>query len=285
MGSWKATGQSLLSSFQNPRTADPYTMLQNPYEPNLMICSVLIPIKGLSDGAQRELLWIILLLILLAIILYQRNHHKLEKKRIIDQMRSTVALDLHDEMGSYISIISLYTNLAKDRMLEKDEEATEAMDRVLAASLQLYDTMKDLIWIWKPNKDRGLDLGIKLKDFGEVLFEDTPVNFQVNGLDSIEAINFSIHYKRHIFLLFKEAIHNAFRHMNGTTAILSFEVVDKMMEIKLQNDGKVKALEQENKGEGLRNMQKRAKALEAKLFSGLSDNGFEVVLKLPIPKE
>jgi signal transduction histidine kinase len=260
-------------------------MLQNPYASNLLICSVLIPIKGLPDGAYRDLLWMVLLLALLAVILYQRNRYKLEKKRIIDQMRNTVALDLHDEMGSYISIISLYTNLAKDRTIHKDEEATQALDRVLAASLQLYDTMKDLIWIWKPNKDKGIDLGIKLQDFGETLFEDTVVDFQVVGLESIEGINFSVDFKRHIFLLFKEAIHNAFRHMKGTSVVLSFEVVDKLLEIKLQNEGELQTLEKENKGEGLRNMQKRAKALEAKLFSGIKDDAFEVVLKLPLPKE
>ncbi len=216
----------------------------------------------------------IIILILAAIIFFLYNFqlrlklkHVLEFEKIREQesekIRKKTAADFHDELGHTLTRISILTELAKDKINEKQIEVLPLLEKISENSKILYDGTKDFIWAIDPNKDTFYDLMIRLKDFGDDLFSSTEVQFQVNGItDELKGIPLKMDWKRQLSLLFKEGMNNALKHALCRQVFLEASILDQEFEISIVDDGKgFNPSEYFNHNNGLQNMRRRAEKI------------------------
>lgn len=227
-------------------------------------------------------LGVILLLMLLVTYLIYKN--SLDRKNEQENLRKQIAQDFHDEMGTKLSVISMYSELTKTQLASENEKAILYLDKILNAAHGLYGSMKDLLWALDPTHDSLGDLMVRLEETGQELFEDTGIDFEMQGFSrTFDGILLPMDYKRQISLIFKEAMNNTLKHANGCSLVhLSLKIKKNHFVICLTDNGRGFELNSKHNGEGLKNMANRAKKLRGTWKISSSAKGTIIRLGLPV---
>jgi ligand-binding sensor domain-containing protein/signal transduction histidine kinase len=240
---------------------------------------------------QFYIVCLLLLLIAIYLIYRKRLNDQIQYVLEIEQVKQTIhenvrkkaAADFHDEMGHYLTRINVLTEVLKQRISNTSDDIKGIADSIGEQSHKLYNGTRDFIWTINPDNNSIYELGIRLKDFGDELTLDTNINFKIIGLnDSFKDISISTDFARHMVLIFKEGINNAVKHSGAQKIELEFNdlSIDKSPIIILRDDGVGIDLNESIKGNGIKNMRKRAKKINAQLeILTLSPQGTMIVLK------
>jgi signal transduction histidine kinase len=239
-------------------------------------------------------LWFNVLLVLMigggvALIIIYRIRHLLEHKAIEraaeEKMRSKVAADFHDELGNRITKISLFSQIIKNNYRENTDKALEYLDKINENARNLYDETRDFIWHLDPKKDTLDDLVMRLKSFGDELFEGTDITYKLeNRIKDSEYIRPSMEWRQNILRIFKEGMHNALKYSNCSTVKLTLEKDDHSIILRLADNGVGFEPSMMRDGNGLVNMKNRAQAIQANIeILSNPGKGTQIILTLIHP--
>ena len=189
------------------------------------------------------------------------------KEEEVEKIRKKTAIDFHDELGHRLTRISMMTELIKLKIGNSFADINSMLDQISENSKQVYNGAKDFIWSIDPTQDSFYELMIRLKDFGDDLFGNTNVRFEVAGLDeSLQNTLLNMDWKKHLTLIIKEGMNNSLKHSNGNKVLLSTHIEGDEVEVKLVDNGEGFTDDLNKKGFGLKNMKTRAEKLNASLF-------------------
>ncbi|HQW25537.1 MAG TPA: ATP-binding protein, partial [Saprospiraceae bacterium] len=123
--------------------------------------------------------------------------------------------------------------------------------------------LNDIIWLLNPEQARLQQLVEKLEEYIRQLAEYKNVSVSVDIIDHISAIELPLEVRRNIYLIFKEAINNSFKYSQADSISLTIRSAEANLEFILQDDGVGFDIETVKRGNGLNNMQSRAKEIGA----------------------
>ena len=90
------------------------------------------------------------------------------------------------------------------------------------------------------------------------------IDFNVDGItDELNNMSFNMDLKRHLTMIFKEGLNNSLRYSKSNKVILSSALRADEFEIILEDNGIGFETDDSYKGNGLKNMKKRAETLNA----------------------
>jgi signal transduction histidine kinase/ligand-binding sensor domain-containing protein len=217
----------------------------------------------------------ILAFILMIYFIYRYNinrkiNHAIAAEKIKSEEREKVrrktALDFHDELGHVLTRINLLVELVSRKIPENDNVLRPILNKISQSSFQLYNGTRDFIWSIDPKNDSLYELLIRLKDFGDELFMDTDIFFEVNGIsEDYRQMKLSTDWRRHLALIFKEGMTNTLKYSHSKKVILNTDLSKDELCIALEDDGEGFSMLKEYKGNGLKNMKKRAEKLNSVL--------------------
>jgi ligand-binding sensor domain-containing protein/signal transduction histidine kinase len=203
-----------------------------------------------------------------------RLRARLDRERAIERARTQeraavqqrTAEDFHDELGHRLTKIGLYGEVLRRELGKMRPSAEEWLSRIQSESRHLSDDARDLVWALGPGGESLVDLMKYLQRFGEELFDRTDVRFVVEGLEpDLAAVPLSAESRRQISSIFKEAMNNALRHSGSGRVRLAVRLQGEGFEISLDDDGRGWLPDESRAGHGLRNMELRARRIEATL--------------------
>lgn len=221
------------------------------------------------------------------IILYSLYRYKIRMTALqhaeIEKIRKETAADFHDELGHKLTTISWFAQILKKRIDPQHKEEKAYLDKIIDTSANLYHTMKDLLWAMDPGKDSMNDLYLQMRHFGESLYDQTGVEFAAcDSKDEWSAIHLPFAHKRHVLLIFKEAMHNSLKHSGGSKIELTAFRKNGSIGFQLKDNGSGFRFNWENAGNGLRNAKKRSEIINGKLKINSNDTGTEIELLVPL---
>lgn len=196
-----------------------------------------------------------------------QERQQVEHQREMEQERSRIAQDLHDELGSGITEIGMLAARARtasaqenrrsdylEQMGEKAREMVTALDEIVWAMNPRHDSLGSLVSYFSLYADRFLGLA----------------NISWRLEDSTAAANRVVNSRqRHqLFLVFKEALTNIVRHSQATQVTLSIEQKNGELCFSVADNGRgLPTGERTEEMDGVANMRERMQRL---------DGGFEV---------
>jgi ligand-binding sensor domain-containing protein/signal transduction histidine kinase len=180
-----------------------------------------------------------------------------------DLMRRRAADDFHDELGHRLTKIGLYSEVVRRHLAGVTPEVGAWLARIVNESRHLSDDARDFLWSLGPEGDTLHDLMTYLSDFGVELFDRTDVEFSVEGVtEATRGVALSMESRRHIGSIFKEAMNNALRHSGGRHVTLAARLAEDDFEVELRDDGRGWQRTSVRAGNGLKNMELRARKID-----------------------
>ncbi len=232
------------------------------------------------DWQETWFYCLVISLIITGIFSFYRYRMKITIKRTLkmerirstenERVRKTVAADFHDELGQKLTRISLFSEILKQKLNPSTPDNSQYIDKINRLAKELSSSTRDLIWTLDPQQDTLYAIAIYLKDFGDDIFDKTGVNFRVSfAAATLKTIKLPVNWRRHITLIFKEAMNNALKHSACQNVSFNIMIQDKNIKITLEDDGIGCQIRNHNSGHGLQNMQNRAPTIkcEVNVFS------------------
>ena len=191
--------------------------------------------------------------------------HELERVRQeeVERVRKEAARDIHDELGHLVTRISLFGEIARQLLPASMNGGSPAeyLKRITDTSKDLAEGLGDFVWTLDPKCDSVEDVLVRLKDFGDKLFSHTGIDFQVAGLeDDLGGIRLSLHWRRNLTMMFKEAMTNALKHSRGSMVELRVLRQGEFLQLSLADNGHGFNMLNgaRSRGQGLHNIEARA---------------------------
>ncbi len=207
---------------------------------------------------------------------------KVEERESVRQRSSR---DFHDEAGNKLTKLSLYTELGK-RKAADDPDMLSYLGHIESNVRELATGMRDFIWVLDPEKDTLADTLSRLKDFGNQLFahSDTAFTYKMN-MDDFRDQPLDIKDKRHLLLIFKEAMNNCLKYAQADHAVLEASLHQNQMSVSFEDDGKGFDPENAEKGNGLKNMRSRAAEMGGRMsYRSAPDQGTRITFEMQITR-
>lgn len=228
----------------------------------------------------------LVVVLLLGGVLYFLYRQKIKRILQIERLRSKLARDLHDDMGSTLSTINILSNVLLKQPSNNESLNKEYMGKISKSTTQMMEAMDDIVWSINPANDDMARVVARMKETAGVLLDPLQINYEFNIDASVNNIKISVDKKRDLFLIFKEALNNAIKYAECSKIIVSFKENKKILEMMVWDDGKGMELTNSKsifRGNGLGNMKNRAENMNATLsVNSEKGKGVQIMLRMPI---
>lgn len=234
----------------------------------------------------------IVFLLIFAIIFYslvqsrKRNQHLqsliLERARLENELndaRSNIAKDFHDDMGNKMARISILADILTQAD-PGDINIRPRLEQIRNDAGDLYKSTRDFIWALKPEHNKLSALITYLTDFGQEYFDSLGIDFETSSNVEHE-VDMPYMANRNIIMIGKEAMTNTAKHGRATLMKLSFLLQPDQLIIEWADNGFANSADMENSKRGIANMKDRAAKLKGQLYI-IVEGGTIVRLVMPL---
>jgi ligand-binding sensor domain-containing protein len=200
----------------------------------------------------------------------------------IERLRSGIATDLHDDIGSGLTRIAIlsdvaYTQVQSGQQLagSRGDETTEvlgALEKVRTTARGLIETMSDVVWAIDPTHDSLERVVQRLRSFAYELCEGKNIRLSFKSSDEIGSVKMNSESARNVLLLSKEALTNIAKHSRCTSAEVLITIHGQRLVLEISDNGQGFVPLGVRAGNGLVNMQKRTLSAGGS-FELKSENG------------
>jgi len=228
--------------------------------------------------------WFILsCLTIVAALTYLAHRYNLGRQLELERIRIRIATDLHDDLGASLTRVAILSDLA-GRNASGPAGNGAVLGEIADTARELLDGLSDLVWSIDPRRDDMPSMVRRLRHFASSLLEAKGVHFGFEIGPEAERLALRLDQRRHLFLIFKEAIQNAARHSQCHSLLVSLTVVRGQCVARVKDDGRGLPNPAPEAGNGLDSMRARAKALNGKLNIVSGDpEGVSVEVSFPAP--
>jgi signal transduction histidine kinase len=198
--------------------------------------------------------------------LYTVFRYRLNEKLKALEVRNSISRDLHDEVGSTLSSINFLSSMALEEANSNNEKARSILSSINESSYRMLDAMKDIIWNIQPENDTMENIVARMISFASGLLETQKIDLHCNVADNVKHLRLGLTLRHDFFVIFKEAVNNLAKYSEASEANINLEFQDPWLILIITDNGKGFDAQTIKNGNGLKNMQIRAKKIGAKYY-------------------
>jgi signal transduction histidine kinase len=184
--------------------------------------------------------------------------YRIHARQELTKVRERIAGDLHDEVGSNLGSIQMFADLAEGR-----SGPSEDLKRIQRIAGETVSAVRDIVWLLRPGGEHRIGTVEHLRETSSILLESLDWKFTAN--EEAWQVELAEDANRHLFLFFREALHNIRRHAQATKVEVRAEKRAAALWIAISDDGVGIELERLERQATLRALRQRAEALSAAL--------------------
>jgi signal transduction histidine kinase len=236
--------------------------------------------EAILAGWRRRGLWGITALAACGafVLVYFPIRYRVRAKRELIRVRERIAGDLHDEVGSNLGSIQMLADFAEGHA--GTTGPTKELKRIQRIAAETVSAVRDIVWLLRPQGDHRIGTVEHLRETSSIMLE--PVEWEFTANEAAWQCEMSDESNRHLFLFFREALHNLLRHAGAKKATIRVECDPSRFHLTVADDGCGILPEKMERPSTLRALRQRVEALGAE-FKVETKPGEGTRLELGIP--
>ena len=190
-----------------------------------------------------------------------------EQESALERERARISQDLHDELGSLLTRISLLGGLLDTDKDNPGQVATHAA-KISQSADQTVRALEEIVWAVRPGSDSLQSLVEYLAHFANEMFEGGPMRCRLDLPPELPARMLPPDVRHNIFLIGKEALTNVIKYAGGREVQVQVKTDGRHFVLVIADDGRgfdVNRAATDGRRNGLENMRRRAEAVGGKL--------------------
>jgi ligand-binding sensor domain-containing protein/two-component sensor histidine kinase len=222
-----------------------------------------------------------LIVFALAFGLYAIYNYRVNHLLAIERIRERIASDFHDDIGSALSSISIFSEVADKQLKQQlpNEQTRQIIAQIAFQSRAMLEAVDDIIWLVNPQNDHFNDLAIRMREFAIPLLEAKNIGFVIDIDENMFSSRLKMDARKNIFLIFKECVNNIIKHSGATEIIITLNKINNQLALIIADNGKGFDTAALNNRNGLKNMARRANEIKGNIqITSQPDSG--TIIKL-----
>ncbi len=213
----------------------------------------------------------------LTFVLYQYRLNQVIK---LERVRNRIARDLHDEVGSSISTIAIYSKILQEHLGTGAFNNAPLLTKITDNAQEIMEAMNDIVWNINTRNDAFENIISRMREHAYQLFEAKGYTLHFYFDDNLARMKLGMEKRRDFYLIYKEALNNIAKYANGKNVWITLTVHNSGIRLTIKDDGQgFERKEVRRSSNGLGNMEFRAAALQGKLrIISAPDQGTEIIL-------
>jgi alpha-galactosidase len=208
---------------------------------------------------------------------------RLERKHALQQERSRIAQDLHDNIGASLAQIGLLTEQVEQAMHDPSEMRAQ-LDRIFHISHATAKELDTVVWAVDPSNDTLEEFARYVHGYAEDYLTMAGVRCHFTSTNFMPEIHVSASLRHHLLMVVKEALHNVVGHASATLVMLSIGLENHTIRLEIADDGcGLPSEEAMRPGNGLQNMRNRAAEIGGACEFLKPESGKGTIVRLTVP--
>src|SRR5215831_7056276 len=245
----------------------------------------------ISPPVWRQWWFVTLAVGLAGFLVFAAHRYRVARLLELERVRTRIASDLHDDIGSSLSRMAILSEVAKQRMAGTDNQPISILTDIAESARGAADSMSDIVWAIDPRRDDLSSVVFRVRQFASDLLGSKGISWHLQVPAEFDRVKLNPEQRRHIFLIFKEAIINSVRHAACSSVKLELRIFDNQIVGEIRDDGHGFVIAPPDQcpgngtgGHGLENLRARAGLLGGHLSFASSSAGTSIRLVVPLKK-
>jgi len=219
-------------------------------------------------------------LVALGLLSFFVYHYYLTRQKLkLQTLRNKIASDLHDDVGSTLSSIYIFSEMAQ----QQSKEVIPLLNTIGESSRKMLDAMADIVWTINPENDQFEKIILRMRNFAFDLLGAKQIDFEFKADAEIAKYKLPMEVRKNLYLIFKEATNNIVKYADADRAMFSLKAEKDHLTMLIRDNGKGFDLSQSTEGNGLKNMKKRATEIGANLsIDSIPGTGTTIQLRIAV---
>ncbi len=199
------------------------------------------------------------------------------------ELRNRIAGDLHDDIGSTLSGINIYSRMALKRLGDSPEESAGLLAKISDRSEKMMEALSDIVWSINSRNDHMGDVLARMKEYSAEMLEPQQIAWSLEVADAVSRLELDMVARKEFYLIFKEALNNAAKYASCTCIDILLHKRDGFLVLTLRDNGigfdRISVVP----GNGLLNMHNRARKMKGRIdIESSPGKGTTVRLWMPL---
>jgi signal transduction histidine kinase len=193
----------------------------------------------------------------------QRKLQLLQQRHAVEKERGRIAKDIHDDLGSSLTRIMMLGERVEEGLSRREDIAPQ-VSKIVASARHTVQSLDEIVWAVNPENDTLNGLLEYIGHYANEFCENTRLNCRLELPAELPEFNLAAEVRHNLFLVVKEALHNALKHSAATEVRVEAAVKGAVLEILVADNGRgfdLNASNEGRQGNGLPNMRKRMEHL------------------------
>lgn len=227
--------------------------------------------------------WWFITLCLLAVVIffYALYRYRIRQLLKLQLVRNSIATDLHDDIGSSLTNISILSELSS-KHLSQPEKAEPFLQRISQEVQASSQAMDDIIWSVNSRNDSLQEVMARMRRYAAELFDNSDTNCHLQ-LDENSGKKLSMEQRRDVYLIYKEALTNIHKHAHAKNVWINANQNQNNLSMQIKDNGKGFDTSTVTHRNGLKNLQSRVEKWGGKIqIRSANNDGTFIDIRIPL---
>ena len=166
----------------------------------------------------------------------QREVQRLEQRRAVEEERTRMARDIHDEMGARFTQISLLAGRAL-KAAPADESVREPIRSINGAVKELAAALEEIVWAANPSHDSLEGFSNFLSQYTVAALRDAGLRCRLDIPTLLPTRTLPSGVRHRLMMVVKEALNNALKHARATEVRVKLEFDGECLRVTVADNG------------------------------------------------
>jgi signal transduction histidine kinase len=212
----------------------------------------------------------------------RRRLARLHEQHALEQERTRIAQDIHDELGASLTQIGMLANFA-GRSVDRPNEVAADLKKITDTAHEAVRAMDAIVWAINPQNNSLENFAAYVSRFAESFLPPAGIRFRFDAPADLPAHALGTEQRHQLFLVVREALNNVVRHAQAREVWLRLAAQEGRFVVSIEDDGRgLPATEPDPGSDGLANMRQRIESIGG-IFTVDSQPAAGTRIKIQLP--
>ena len=155
----------------------------------------------------------------------------------LQSIRDRIAGDLHDEVGSNLSNIYIFSNVAQQKA-KRNDETGPLLQKITDYTQQSMEAMNDIVWMINTRNDRFENIMVRMRTLAAEFSETSDCKLHLDFDENLNGVKLNMEERKNFYLIYKEAINNTAKYAGCKSLWVEMKLNQNTVTLKVRDNGK-----------------------------------------------